>query len=277
MVLKRWMAGLLVASGLLAGAPAWAEVSETVAEKLMRDSGMWDQVADLGPQLKQSFEQAAANPPAELGPGGGESLRRLAAATEEAFSAPSVRRAVRRAMAARLDPQHLPALQAWLASAVGQRITAREVAKSAERGDGAERQKQGEQTLAAAAPERRALLQRFVTVSRNAETVSSTMLNLMLSVQSGVARALGRNDVPPLQVLRERMEPQRLQMEQQVAPLVLTLAADMYAPLSDADLRAYVDFQSSPPGQHFTDTALRALDAAVAQSAEELGRLVAPR
>ena len=142
---------------------------------------------------------------------------------------------------------------------------------------GTERQKQGERTLAAATPERRALLQSFVTVSRNAETVSSTMLNLMLSVQSGVARAMGRTDVPPLQVLRERMEPQRQQMEQQVAPLVLAMAADMYAPVSDADLRAYVDFQSSPPGRHFTDTALRALDAAVAQSAEELGRLVAPR
>jgi hypothetical protein len=279
MTFRRFQAGLCAALTAAAcwASPAQAEVSEAVAERVMRDSGMWQQVADIGPQLKQGFEQAALRPPADLGSGGAEGLQRLAAATEDAFGPLALRLAVRREVAARLDPQHLPALQAWLASPEGQRITAREVAKSAERGDSTARQQLGEQTLAASPPERRALLDRFMAVSRNAEVVSSTMLNMMLALQSGVARAMGRQDLPPLQDLRVRMEPQRQQMEQQLAPLVLSLAADMYAPISDTDLRAYVDFQASPPGQHFTEVAIRALDAAVAQSAEELGRLVAPR
>lgn len=271
--------GALLAALALARAltPARAEVSESVAEQLMRDSGMWEQMADFGPQLKQGFEQSAANPPPDMGPDGAEGLRRLAAATEEAFSPRSVRIATRREMAQRLDPQQLGALQAWFAGPAGRRITAREVAMSAKHGDSTQRQKQGDSLLAAATPERRALLQDFMAVSRNAEAASSSMLNLILSLQSGVARAAGRADVPPLQVLRERMEPQRQQMEQQLGPLVLSLAADMYAPVSNEDLRAYVAFLGTAPGRHLTDTTLRAMDAAVAQSAEELGRMVAPR
>ena len=73
--------GALLAALALAGAltPARAEVSESVAEQLMRDSGMWEQMADFGPQLKQGFEQSAANPPPDMGPDGAEGLRRLAA------------------------------------------------------------------------------------------------------------------------------------------------------------------------------------------------------
>lgn len=256
---------------------ARAEVSESAAERVMRDSGMWEQVADLGPQLRQGFEQAAQRPPPDADPNAADGLRRLAQATDDAFGALSLRLAVRRELAARLDPQMLPAVQAWLASPQGRRITAREVAKSAEHEDSAARQQAGERVFAASSVERRALLQSFVEHTRQAEAASNTFLNLMLALQSGVARAMGRQDVPPLQVLRQQMEAQRMQMQQEVGPLVLALAADMYAPLPDADLKAYVDFHASTAGRHFTDVALQALDAAVAASAEELGRLVAPR
>jgi hypothetical protein len=204
-------------------------------------------------------------------------MRRLAAATDDAFGPLALRLAVRRELSERLAPAHLPALEAWLGSPLGRKVTAMEVAKSAERGEETAAMQAGERHLVAASPERRALLQAFVEVSRNAEAASGAILNLMIALQTGLARAMGRMDVPPLQVMREQMEPQRQKMQQEMAPITLSLAADMYATLPDFELRSYLAFQSSEAGRHLTEAVIRAQDAAVAQAAEELGRLVAPR
>ena len=266
----------MVALSLLAP-PAGAQVSEAVAERVMRDSGLWAQLADIGPHLKQGFEDLARKPPPEIGPDGPMVLQRLATVTDDAFGPLALRLAVRREVAQRLVPAKMPALEGWLASPLGRKVTAMEVAKSAERGEEATFMQAGERQLAAASPERRSLLQVFVETSRSAEAASGAMLNLMIALQTGPARAMGRVDVPSLQAMREQMEPQRRQMQLEMAPVMLSLAADMYADLPDGELRSYLAFQASEAGRHLTDVVIRAQDAAVAQAAEELVRLVATR
>ncbi len=273
----RAMLGVWGALAALASLPVAAQVNESVAERLMRDSGLWEQVADLGPNLKQAFLQVAENPPAGADAQGQTALRRLAAVTEEAFSPVALRLVVRRELAARLAPQHLPALDAWHTGPLGRRITALEVVKSAERDGGEARQKEAAQKWAAATPQRRALLQDFQVASRSAEAAASSMLNLMIAMQIGVVGAVGGPEMPPLQVMRQQLEPQRQKMQAEMGPVALSLSADMYASLSDADLQAYLAFQKSEAGQHMTGIVMQVLDVAVAESAEEMGRMITRR
>ncbi len=274
----RWAAALVaaLAAATLAWAPAArAQVEEAQAERLMRQSGLWEQIADLGPQLKRGFEQAAQQQP--MGEGAPEALRRLSSATDEAFAAVAVRVTARRELAARLDARHLPALNAWFDSAVGRRVTQLEVASSAAPSDTERRQAEGERLLAAAGPERRALIDALGEASRNAESSASGVLNLLLALQTGLARAAGRTDLPPIDELRTQLEPRRQAMMQAMVPLMRALSAELYAPLSDADLAAYVRLLQSPAGRHLTDAVIASVNRVVTESAEELGRLAAPR
>lgn len=271
-----WLAGLTL-SVLAVLPPAAAQVAEAQAELVMRESGLWEQIADIGPQLKQGFEQAAQQPPPEMGEGGPDLFRRLAAATVDAFSPVMVRLTARRELAARMDPQHLQPQKAWFESPAGRRVTALEVAKSAKRGDPQARVLFGQQRLAAATPQRRASLLAFSEASRNAEASAGMLINLRIALQAGVASAVGRTDLPPLEEQRRQLEPLRQQMQASLAPMLEALAAELYEPLSDADLQAYVAFLQSAAGRQLTDAVLLALDRMVIESAEELGRLVAPR
>ncbi len=268
-------AGTLLAGALLLPPPAHAQVDEARAERVMRQSGLWEQIADIGPHLKRGFEQAAQQQP--MGDQAPEVLRRLSSATDEAFGPVAVRVAARRELAARLDARHLPALSAWFDSVVGRRITQLEVAKSAEQADSERRQADGERLLAAASAERRALIDAFSEASRNAEASASGVFNLLLAMQTGMARAMGRTDLPPIDELRSQLEPRRQAMEQAMEPVMRALSAELYAPLSDADLAAYVRMLQSPAGRHLTDAVIASVNRVVSESAEEMGRLAAPR
>lgn len=269
------LAGLLLAALWLLSPSARAQVDEAMAEQVMKASGLWEQLAELGPQLKAGFRQAASQP--GLPPDAPAVMERLAVVTDEAFAPVSVRLAARRELAARLDAAHLPALQAWLGSETGRRITALEVKNAASHGDPQVRQAEGERLLGAASPARRRLIEEFATVSRGAETSASALLNLFLAMQTGMARAVGRLDVPPVAELRAQAAPRLAQMAEQMAPVMLALAAELYAPLSDADLAAYVQMLKTPAGLNLTEASIAALDRVMLESAEELGRLAAPR
>jgi hypothetical protein len=267
--------GLVLGLALVLSVPAVAQVDEATAERVMKSSGLWEQLAELGPQLKAGFRQAAGQP--GLPPDAPPIIERLASVTDEAFNAVSVRLAARRELAARLDPAHLPALQRWLDSDLGRRVTALEVSSSAAKADTQERQRQGQALFDAASPARQKLVEDFLDAARNAETGASAMVNLLLAMQTGMARALGRTDLPPMEELRRRAQPQFEAMALQMRPVMRALGAELYAPLSDADFGAYVAMLQSPAGRNLTEAAIAALDRVMLESAEELGRLAAPR
>ena len=95
--------------------------------------------------------------------------------------------------------------------------------------------------------------------------------------EAGMARAMGRLDSPPVAEPRTQAAPRLAEMTQQMAPVMLALAAELYAPLSDADFAAYVQMLKTPAGLNLTEASIAALDRVMLESAEELGRLAAPR
>jgi hypothetical protein len=126
--------------------------------------------------------------------------------------------------------------------------------------------------LAAANPERQALIDEFVSVNDLVESNVMGALNANLSFLRGLADSGGEAfAMPEADMLAQvwATEPEvRDEMVGWVFPF-LTLA---YQPLSDADLQAYIAFSKTPAGQRVNAAMFQAYDALFDEISRDLGR-----
>ena len=269
---SRWMTTLSIA--LLAGcftwlpAPARAQIDAAAAERLMRSSGLWEQLGATAAGARAGIEAAAKNQLTALS---AEEVQRLLAATDAAFAADTLRAAVRDALAARVSADHVPALDAWLGAELGRRITAFEMAASRPERDSERAIRNGIKRLAEASQPRKGLIESLVDSTRVAESITNMTINVAVAVQRGMANVRPDLPMPPLATLREAFAVQRVQMLQAYRGMSQALFAEMYHPLPDAELASYLEFLRSAAGSHFLEATMQAMEQALVQAAERLG------
>lgn len=261
----------LALAGTLASFSAAAQIDEAAAERLMRSSGLWEQLGATAAGARAGIEAAARN---RLTPLSAEEVQRLLRATDAAFAADTLRPAVRRAVAARVAPAHVAALEAWLAGEPGRRITALEVAAARPERDSERTLRAGIERLAAAAPERRQLIESLVEAARAAEVVTNMTIGIAVAVQRGMASV--RPDLPaaPVSELRQAFAAQRAQLLEAYRGMSRALFAEMYSALPEADLSRYLEFLQSEPGAGFLAATMAATEQALVEAAERLGARV---
>lgn len=250
---------------------AHAQVAPEAAEALMRDSGFWKSLGDVGPQAGKGLAEGIAQSGARVDPAERE---RLVAAMTAAFSAERLRAVTRSVIARTLRPEHLPALQAWYGSPRGRVFTRMEEAASGE--DTAAIMPRGNDVLARATPARRTLIADLVAASRFAETMATITIGTTVATYGALAAASGTR-VPPLEQVRAQLEAQRPRMEREFVPFGAALFAATYARAGDADLAEYLRFTRSPAGAHFVAVGIEALDAAMREGATAFGTAAAGR
>ena len=126
--------------------------------------------------------------------------------------------------------------------------------------------------LAALAEPRRVLLDQLISVTHYAQTMTSMTINTAVTIQQGIAAATPATSALSAQEMRQELEAQRPDMVQAFTTQSLALCLKTYAPLSNEQLSAYVDFLKSSAGQHFTEVSLRALEATLVDAAQKWGR-----
>lgn len=268
-----WMA--LVTLALLAGAPVQAQIDEAASERLMRASGLWDQLGATAAGARAGIEAAARNRLTVLSE---EEVQRLLQATDAAFAADTLRPAVRRALAARVAPGHVGALDAWLGGELGRRITSLEVAAATPERDSDRAIRAGVARLAAAPEPRKRLIENLVESTRAAESITNMTINIAVAVQRGMASVKPDGPAAPVATLREAFDAQRAQMQQAYRGMSQALFADMYQALPDAELASYLEFLRGAAGRQFLDATMQAMEQALVDAAERLGtRLPAVR
>ena len=272
-----WIAwqSLLLALGLLASSAARAQIDEAAAERLMRGSGLWEQLGATAAGARAGIEAAHRHQLTALS---AEEVQRLLQATDAAFGAQTLRPAVRKALAARVLPAHLGAIETWLGGEPGRRITSIEVAASKPERDSERVIRSGIARLAEAPEGRKRLIENLVEATRAAEAITNMTINVAVAVQRGMANVRPDPPVPPVATLREGFSGQRMQMLQTYRGMSRALFADMYHALSDAELASYLDFLRSAAGWQFLDATLQSMEQALVEAAERLGtRLPAVR
>jgi nucleoside-diphosphate-sugar epimerase len=182
------------------------------------------------------------------------------------------------ALAARVPPGDLEALDAWLGGDLGRRITALEVAASRPDRDSERAIRAGIARLAAAPEARKKLIENLVESTRAAEAITHMTINVAVAVQRGMASVKPEGPVAPVATLREAFEAQRAQMQRAYGGMSQALFADMYQALSDAELAGYLEFLRGAAGRQFLEATMQAMEHALVDAAERLGaRLPAVR
>ncbi len=248
---------------------AQAQTDAATAEKLLRKSGLWEQLKDIPAQMRTGMGTAA-------GPGAtalsAAELQRLERAVDLAYAAPRLRATAQRVVQAELKAAHVKPLLAWFDSVTGLAMTQWEEASGSTGDDPSARVQEGASRLGSMAPARRELLAALNKESRAAPAMANMSINTALGVQQGLLSAQPDRPGPTLAQMRAELEAQRAAMEEAFGGLMLALAAVTYEAASDAQLAAYLAFLQSPAGAHFTEVAEHALDQLFLEAGTELGR-----
>lgn len=278
----RWLIGAVALLLFFAYSLAHAKTDPATTEQLMRKSGLWSALKEVGPQIQQQI-QATVNQSAEsLGQRVTESMgQRLTQAAEEAYEVNALRNATLERIGQAASPAHTRTLIDWFAGPLGSKIIRYEEASGGL--DPAIAQEHGSQELAKASPKRRAQLQRIIDLTQAAELATRVAINTTIAIQVGASTSLNTRAQPKgerlwtiaqLQSLREALDREAPAMKRAANDLLLANFALTYAAFNDAELQRYITFLSGPSGRHFSAVALEALDGVLTQAALQFGRLL---
>lgn len=262
----RWIALLLA---LVLTPAARAETDAATAESLMRRSGLWEQLAGIGPQARAGVLDSVARSGAQ--PSATE-IDRLARAADAAFGAERLRGTARATIERGLQAQHLPALLRWYGSPPGLAMTRLEEASASDPRDPSALVEAGTVLLQRMPEDRRLLLAELVQVTQAPEAMVRLVIGTSLAAYRGAASVTPGAPGLSLAELRALLESQRPQMLRTYAAVMLAGVALTYEAAPLGELAAYLDFLKSEAGRHFTELGNAAVDAAMVDASTEFGR-----
>lgn len=267
--MKRSFRAFCTAALLVAASLVHAEIDAGSAENLLRKSGMWEQLAGIGPQAEAGMEEMLAQ--GGMAPAQAEKAR-VTRVIREAFAPARLRSVSVRVVAAGTQAEHLPALRSWFDSPVGRAVVRLEEAASSATTDPQTMMEQGARLLRGMPAERRALLEQMLEDTDAAEAMVRITIGTALAAQRGAASVAPDAPGPSAAQLRAALEAQRPQMLKAFGAMMLASFAQIYEGLPTGELREYVTFIGSPAGTHFNDVAMDALEAALIDATAEMGR-----
>jgi len=159
----------------------------------------------------------------------------------------------------RVDGKQLDAMAVWFRSPLGRRVTALEIAASAP--EAAPKLAAFTAGLKASPPpaSRVELVQRLDWVTGTTQETTDLALIIAGSVARAAAATAPAERRMRAGLVERRVEEMRGQMTTVIGENVLAQMLYVYAPLSDDELKQYVDFLASPPGRWYGRAAHGAL------------------
>lgn len=266
----RILGWLLVTIALLPSAGgARAQIDADTAEALVRDSGIWQQMSSMAPQVRTGFLQAVGASGAK--PSQAE-VERLSNVIDRAYSADRLRSTAIRIIQNDTQIEHAPALLDWYASPVGKVVARLEEEASADQLDPHAVMQQGTSLRASMPADRRAMLDELVAITRSAENLVQITIDTTLAAQRGAASVIPSGPAASPMELKAALDAQRPQLEAAFTQLMRASSALAYAALPDSELAQYLEFLSSKAGRHFNEVGTRAFGAALVEASTEFGR-----
>ncbi len=264
MRLIAWLA-LFVLAGP-AALDAWAQ--DALYDDLMRKSGLWRQVAQIEPLMQAGLGQAEQ----AMGKGGDTEFKPLREAVAKSFAPDRMRTIVRARLMKALPVADARMSLEWLDTETGRRITALEET-AGEVAETANRAEIAAQILAALPATRVERLTRFAKAAGSGEYAFRVQAGMAFAIGRGIAAATGRGTVE-IETARRELDSQRAELVQLLERQSIAEMAVIYGPLSDQDLDAYIAFAESPAGRRYHAASAKAVEAALAEAAESLGRFL---
>lgn len=247
-----------------------APPSATALDELMHKSGLWTQL----PQFEDTVMDGFAEAMAKHGEAADEATDKVRKAVAAAYSGDRLRASVQRELGAAMSAAEVAGTLGWLDSELGRRITALEE-RAGEPEQQALQDAAAPKLLAETPPERVLQIRKLLAALRFGESMAA----IVLHTSEGIARGLAVEDPAAgeaaLDQLRATMEGKRAEIAQSIEEESVATFAFIYRNLTEPELASYLAFIESPVGQRYQLASLAAVDKALAEAAESLGRMLA--
>jgi hypothetical protein len=224
---------------------------------LMKRSGLHEQLGALAPTVEQQLQTAHPGMPLAT-------RAKLVDALREAYEPQPLREAALALIRRSLDPNHLPAVEAWLGSARGRRVT--QLEEQAATPDAARRMQAYAASLQKQPPSAARISQ--VQQLDLLTGASEFGLEVMTETAGAVARGMSALDGGAVSAaeIHAAIEARRPELKAAVEQSTLAVLLYTYQPLTGEELGAYVSFMASPAGRWYRQVMVDASAAAFRQA-----------
>ncbi len=267
--LLRLTATLLTLALLASPAHAQSKDALDLASRLFERCGLAVQLEPLAGQFEQGVGQNRGKIPDEV-------LAALADAGKISYAVPALRAQIVPLFARKLKAEDMKRVLAWLDSPVGRRVTLAEESASGHMTDES-LQAFLEREKAKPSSARRVKLLADLAKATNAAEVGASFIEAM-----SLGVAVGMDATQPVEKrigvaglrkrLRAAMPPDKLRAEMNAS--IPTMNAFTYREIGDADLAAYVTFNTSPLGKRYNQAVTETLAEALTAASVRVGELV---
>jgi hypothetical protein len=193
---------------------------------------------------------------------------RVARIVGQHFAADRLYAAIHQEFGRSVDREQLNAMAAWFRSPLGRRITALEIAAAKPEAAPEIAAFAASLKKSPATAARLELVQQLDWVTGTSDDTTALALAIAGSVARAAAVATPAERRPRAGLVDRRVEEMRGQMATGIGETVLTQMLYVYSPLTDAELKAYVEFLASPQGRIYSRTSHTGLLRAVRESAD---------
>ncbi|MEP6546297.1 MAG: hypothetical protein ABJD53_02440 [Gammaproteobacteria bacterium] len=237
---------------------AWAAVDMETAAKIYQDAAMREQVrASLGTMPAHIRQMFSSDTAVKLST---SQINAVTKAAERGFRIDVFEAPALSALAANLDAATVQKTDTFLASDLGRRMVAADLATAALDEPTIDKIMSGD-LAAPPTPKRDALFDKLEQASRSTESTVQIFLSMGQAVAIGTAVGASRDTAAVADSARKSGESGRIALETNMRAPLRRYMAYSYRDLSNADLKHLLSFLSSAPGQRYVTAYIASLGA----------------
>jgi hypothetical protein len=270
------MTTLIRVAAMLAALTAFAPPALAQAEDTLELAGRLFERAGLGVQLQSLPEQFAEGVAQNRGELPDELIAALAEAGKKSYAPAALRAEIVPALAKKMPAGDLKQVIAWLEGPLGRRVTLVEESSSSQMTPEAMQEYFEREKENPASAKRAKLIADLGTATNAAEIGASLIEAMSLGIAVGMDAAQPAEKRIGIATLRERlravMPPDKVRAN--MAASLPGMYGFIYRDISDADLDAYLKFNTSPLGKRYNDAVTEALAEALTHASVRVGELV---
>lgn len=196
-------------------------------------------------------------------------------AAAEAFAAPKIRAVMLKSVAGKLDGAEIQSVVEWLESPIGKKCTNLEKDSVAPEGI------KGMAAFIQGLPKNPPPVARLKLIFDldRATNATATAVEIYMSTHLAVATAMSfslpQENRKPLDVIQKELEDQRAAIEKSMQEQTLVGLLYTYHPISDAELRKYIEFTESAVGKKYHQVTNGAFNQAIISGGADFGQAAA--
>ena len=245
--------------------------SEALANKVIKQSGLSVMISQFPVLLKEGIQQGGEQSGEEGSGNNQKMIMQISQIIDQAFVVSDSIEGIRAALSTELTEQELLTVLEWLNSPLGKKITQMEIdIMSSEAYKDMQSQLLSLQEKYRGS-ERERLFQRFDKATNATEASLETAIAVQLTLASAMSASSNNPQMPSYEELKHSIESNRFMMRGVIGQQVFANYLYTYQRLTDDELEAYVNFVSTPAGNHYSLVVNEAVKNALLKPSEVIG------